>query len=120
MLHQGQIHNAISWFYQCFLELSELPFLKMNIPSFYVKENDVMALIEEMFIERYSLKGNKFEEPNVLGTEDVLKLSSLGGIDIQLRDVFEAEPPKKAGEGHAKMKKNKYLTRRIKKGSPNG
>ncbi|MBI4244012.1 MAG: Uma2 family endonuclease, partial [Planctomycetes bacterium] len=92
---------------------------KKNLYERFGVREYIVVHLEEMFIERYSLKRNKFEEPTVLGTEDVLKLSSLDGIDIQLREIFESEPPKKAGEGHAKMKGKKYLTRRMKKGSPN-
>jgi len=75
--------------------------------KFGVKEYIIVSP-ENMFIERYSLltpplppgemievKGDvkKFKEPDILGSNEVITLSSLEGIEIQLWEVFEVEPP---------------------------
>lgn len=49
----------------------------------------------EMFIERYCLEKGKYKGPDMLGTGDILKLSSLEGVEVSLWKVFEVEPPVK-------------------------
>lgn len=59
---------------------------------FGVKEY-IIAYPEDVFIERCSLIKKTSIEPDVLGTEDILKVSSLEEIKIPLWDVFEVKPP---------------------------
>lgn len=59
---------------------------------FGVKEY-VIVYPEDMFIERYSLHKGRFKEPDIFGSNEVLNLSSLEGIEIRLWEVFEVEPP---------------------------
>lgn len=68
---------------------------KSMYERFEVKEY-IIAYPEEVFIERYCLIKKAYKEPDVLGTEDILKLSSLEEIEIPLWDVFEVKPPDEA------------------------
>lgn len=61
---------------------------------FGVKEY-IIVHPDEVFIERYTLEGDRFKEPDILGSQDILKLYSLEGIDIPLWEVFEVKPPEK-------------------------
>jgi Uma2 family endonuclease len=60
--------------------------------KFGVKEY-VIVSPEDMFIERYCLSEGKFKEPDILGINDVITLTSLEGIEIKLWEIFEVEPP---------------------------
>lgn len=60
---------------------------------FGVKEYVIVHPVE-MFIERYRLVKGKYKESGILGAEEVLKLSSLEGVEIPMWEVFEVEPPK--------------------------
>ena len=62
--------------------------------KFGVKEY-IIVHPEEMFIERYRLEKSRYKEPDILGAEDVLKLSCLEDIEVSLWEVFEVEPPVK-------------------------
>ncbi len=64
---------------------------------FSVKEY-IIVYPEDLFIERYYLEGERYKEPDILGTQEILKLCSLEGIDIPLWEVFEIEIPEE-GEG---------------------
>lgn len=73
---------------------------KILYEKFGVKEY-IIVYPDEMFIERYGLAESKFKEPDILGPEEVLNLSSLEGVEIALWEVFEVAPPERgeASEG---------------------
>ncbi|MBI3812994.1 MAG: Uma2 family endonuclease [Nitrospinae bacterium] len=60
--------------------------------KFGVKEYIIVSS-EDVFVERYLLIEGRFKEPDILGSNEVITLSSLEGIEIQLWEVFEVEPP---------------------------
>lgn len=51
---------------------------------------------EEMLVERFFLSEGGFKGPDVFGSQEVLPLLFLDGVEVLLWDVFEVEPP---GEG---------------------
>ena len=47
----------------------------------------------ELYVERFTLKGKRYGDSEIFGTEEVLPLSSLEGIETRLWEIFEVEAP---------------------------
>lgn len=57
---------------------------------------------EELFIERYALDKDRFNEADLLGSEEILTLNCIDDVTIPLWEIFEVPPPEKsAGENEA-------------------
>ncbi|OGW59892.1 MAG: hypothetical protein A2V83_06405 [Nitrospirae bacterium RBG_16_64_22] len=50
----------------------------------------VIVYPEEMFVERYFLADGRYGEADVLGVEDALPMRFLEGVEVSLREVFDA------------------------------
>lgn len=48
----------------------------------------------ESYVERFALKDGVYGVPEIFGSQEVLSLKSLEGMEIPLWEVFEVEPPK--------------------------
>lgn len=66
-------------------------------------EEYVIVYPEDLFIERYRLMGGKYGEPDIVGSQEVLTLSFISDISIQLWEVFETEPPKSLDIGRGNV-----------------
>lgn len=68
-----------------------------------LSEHDVVQ--SDVLVERFFLKGKRYSEPEIFGTQEELSLKSLEGLDIALWEVFEVEAPgasdqeRRPGEG---------------------
>lgn len=45
---------------------------------------------EEVYVERYVLKNNAYGSPQIFGKEEILKLKSLKGVQLDLKELFES------------------------------
>ena len=71
---------------------------KKNLYEKFGVREYVIVHPEEMLVERFFLHEGGFRGPDVFGSQEVLPLVSLEGVEVPLWDVFESEPPRE-GEG---------------------
>lgn len=57
--------------------------------SFGVKEY-LLINPEEAYVERYHLKGKKFQGPQIFAENEILSLKSLKGLKLNLKEMFES------------------------------
>lgn len=65
---------------------------KILYERFGVREY-ILVYPEELFVERYCLEKGKYGESEVFGSQEILPLCSLEGIEVPLWEIFEVEQP---------------------------
>lgn len=64
---------------------------KKNLYERYGVKEYIIIDILDGYVERYILNNNRYDVPEIFGTQDVLKLYSLEGIEVSLWEIFEVE-----------------------------